>query len=267
MKWDYHVHLERGPYSKEWMYKFLEAARVADIDEIGFSEHAYRFEQTKGIWPSDWGLKAVVDADVYVNLVQELKKAGYPVKLGVEVDFAPGIETALDNFISSYPWDYVIGSVHFIGNWGFDRPDQAYRWKEVNVNEAYKKYFKLFGEAAQSRLFDIMAHPDVVKVFGYRPSYSMIEEYERCAEILAKVDVCFEINTAGLRLPAGEIYPAREFLKALAQAGIPSMISSDAHRPEDVGEGFDLAYNYARKHQIKHLTKFCQRKRTLISDW
>lgn len=240
---------------------------MAGIDEIGFSEHAYRFRQTEEIWPRNWGLKAVEDADEYVTLVEALKKDGYPVKLGVEVDFAPGIETSLDNFIRTYPWDYVMGSVHFIGDWGFDRPDQAYLWKETNIDEAYRQYFKLFGEAAKSRLFDIMAHPDVVKVFGYWPNCSMSKDYQRCAEILAEVNVCFEINTAGLRLPAGELYPTGEFMKTLVSAGVPAIISSDAHRPEDVGQGFDLAFSYAREHGIKHLIKFYQRERTQIEVW
>ena len=118
MKWDYHVHLEQGPYSREWLQRFLETARLAGIDEIGFSEHAYRFRQTEEIWPSSWSHTGEVDADDYVDLVQAAMDAGYPVKLGVEIDFVPGREKRLAEFIDQYPWDYVIGSVHYIDEWG-----------------------------------------------------------------------------------------------------------------------------------------------------
>jgi histidinol-phosphatase (PHP family) len=264
LRWDYHVHLERGPYNKDWMYRFLEAARLADIDEVGFSEHAYRFQQTEGIWPHYWNLRPEVDADQYVALVQEAKDNGFPVKLGVEVDFVPGKEEQLETFINQYPWDYVIGSVHFIDEWGFDRPDQAYLWKQNNVEDAYQQYFALFSEAANTKMFDIMGHPDVIKVFGYRPKDCLMDEYLRCAEILKRADLCFEISTAGLRKPVGELYPALEFTQVLVQAGVVAMINSDAHRPEDVGHSFDVAYTYAQENGITHLARFSHRQRSLV---
>ncbi|MGI6128686.1 MAG: histidinol-phosphatase HisJ family protein [bacterium] len=264
MKWDYHVHLECGPYNTDWMYRFLETGRLAGLTEIGFSEHAYRFRQTERIWPCCWNLKAEVDADKYVSLVQEAKEDGFPVKLGVEVDFVPGKEEQLETFINQYPWDYVIGSVHFIDDWGFDRPDQAYLWKQKSIEETYRQYFFLFREAASTKLFDIMAHPDVVKVFGYRPEGGLIDEYLRSADTLGMVDVCFEISTAGIRKPVGELYPAPEFTQALVQAGVVAVINSDAHRPEDVGHGFDAAYTFAREHGINHLARFDGRQRSLV---
>lgn len=246
------------------MNRFLEAAQSAGIDEIGFSEHAYRFRQTTKMWPNYWNLKAEVDADEYVTLVQEAKDNGYPVKLGVEVDFVPGQEERLDDFISQYPWDYVIGSVHFIDEWGFDRPDQVYLWNQRSVEEAYRQYFALFSEAANTKLFDIMAHPDVIKVFGYRPQGSLLDEYLYCADILKRADICFEISTAGLRKPVGELYPAPDFTHVLAQAGVVAIINSDAHRPEDVGHGFDAAYTYAKKYGITQLARFTERQRSLL---
>ncbi|NLG87490.1 MAG: histidinol-phosphatase HisJ family protein [Firmicutes bacterium] len=264
MKWDYHVHLERGPYNRDWMYRFLEAAQLAGIDEIGFSEHAYRFRQTEDIWPCNWNLKAEVDADKYVMLVQEAKGNGSPIKLGVEVDFVPGKEEQLDRFISQYPWDYVIGSVHFIDEWGFDRPDQAYLWDQRDIGEAYRHYFALFTDAAKTKLFDIMAHPDVIKVYGYRPKDSLIDEYIRCADILRQTDTCFEISTAGLRKPVGELYPAPCFTQMLVEADVTAIINSDAHRPEDVGHGFDAAYAYAQKYGITKLARFSNRQRLLV---
>jgi len=246
------------------LQRFLETARLAGIDEIGFSEHAYRFRQTEEIWPSSWSHTGEVDADDYVNLVQAAMDAGYPVKLGVEIDFVPGREKRLAEFIDQYPWDYVIGSVHYIDEWGFDRPDQAYLWQQQRVEEVYRKYFILFREAAKTKLFDIMAHPDVIKVFGYRPEDSLLGEYIRCAEILKQADVCFEISTAGLRKPVGELYPAPEFTRVLAEAGVAAVINSDAHRPEDVGSGFDSAYLYAQQHGLTHRARFAHRKRQLM---
>ncbi|HKM38783.1 MAG TPA: histidinol-phosphatase HisJ family protein [bacterium] len=246
------------------MRRFWTVAQSVGIDEIGFSEHAYRFRQTEAIWPAVWGLKAVEDCDEYVDSVLALKKEGYPVKLGIEVDFAPGLETLLDNFISAYPWDYVIGAVHFIEGWGFDRPDQAHLWQEKEVVETYRHYFSLFREAIKTRLFDIMAHPDVIKVFGYRPEVPLLTEYEHCAETLLEFEGCYEISTAGLRKPVGEMYPAPEFATILALAELPAVVSSDAHKPEDVGYRFPSAYQYASKRGVNRLARFDNRKRKLL---
>ncbi|HHV78495.1 MAG TPA: histidinol-phosphatase [Firmicutes bacterium] len=255
---DYHVHLERGPYVMDWLCEFIEAAKKADVAEVGFAEHAYRFRQTDAIWPKEWPLKPETDADEYVSLIEEAKKAGLPVKLGVEVDFVPGKETRISDFLEDYPWDYVIGSVHFIGDWGFDRPDEAYLWKSANVETAYKKYFELFRAAAETQLFHIMAHPDVIKVFGYKPPGSLIKEYERSAASMAKAGVAFEISTAGLRKPVGEYYPSPEFLDACVNAGLATVISSDAHKPSDVGRDFREAYQYARSHGVIRVAVFAQ---------
>lgn len=263
--YDYHVHLEQGPFTMDWLMQFLETASERSVGEIGFSEHAYRFRQTDAIWPKEWRLQPDADADKYVMLILEAKKAGLPVKLGIEVDFVPGKESKIDRFLEDYPWDYVIGSVHFIEDWGFDRPEEAFLWQLKDVAWAYKKYFELFREAASTGLFDIMAHPDVIKVFGYRPEVQLDKEYERCALAMQKAKVCFEISTAGLRKPVGELYPAPAFLAQCVGAGLTAVINSDAHKPQDVGRDFDKAYEYGISHGVKAVAMFEERRPRLFS--
>lgn len=141
---DYHVHLETGPYTLEWLKKYWKVAQERGITNLGFSEHGYRFKQFKEILYNPWiERRQTEDVKEYVNLVLKAKKQGLPVKLGVELDFVPGKEKKIENFIQSYPWDYVIGSIHWIEDWGFDLPEMKEKWDHEKVIDIYHRYFSI----------------------------------------------------------------------------------------------------------------------------
>ncbi|MDI3535439.1 MAG: histidinol-phosphatase family [Thermosediminibacterales bacterium] len=265
--WDYHVHLENGLYTIEWLQKFLETAQKRGLKEVGFSEHAYRFKQAAHLMESKgfrkkWAEKyCTEDIDEYINLVEKAKSEGLPVKLGIEMDFIPEHEEKIKEFIDSYPWDYVLGSVHWLDEWGFDIPDLKDEWDRRDILEVYKSYFELLGKAAESRIFDIMAHPDVIKVFGYKPDHDLTDIYEKTAKVFKNSDVCIEISSAGLRKPVGEIYPSKEFLEVLKKYDLPVIINSDAHYPEHVGKDFDKVLKYIKPFNLDKICSFENRKR------
>ncbi len=277
MRTDYHVHLERGPWALEWLARFLDAARARGIGEIGFSEHPHRFRECRAMYPPREAVRGWVDeqctesVEDYLRLIEEARRAGLPVRLGLEGDFLPGYEAELERVVRGYPWDYVIGSVHWLPPerpggawWGFDDLSRVAAWEREDVLHAYRRYFRLIAEAARTGLFDFIGHPDVIKVAGYRPHADLSEMYDLAATAFAEAGVCVEINTAGWRKPAGEAYPARPFLEACYRAGVPTLVNSDAHTPEDVGRDFDRAVALAREVGYTQAAAFAARRRTMV---
>lgn len=277
MRTDYHMHLERGPWALEWLARFIETARARGLTEIGFSEHPHRFRECRAMYPPREAVSGWVDAqctehlESYFRVIEEARRAGLPVKLGLEGDFLPGYEAELERVVRAHPWDYVIGSVHWIPPrdrggpwWGFDDLSRTSEWERRDVLDAYRQYFGLIADAAQTGLFDFIGHPDVIKVAGYRPTGDISDLYEATAASFARAGICAEVNTAGWRKPVGEVYPARPFLEACRRAGVPTLINSDAHTPEDVGRDFDLAAAMAREVGYTEVATFAARKRTMV---
>lgn len=260
---DYHTHLENGPYTMEWLQRFVDQARAAGIAEIGFTEHGHRFVAAQGIVDNDivrgWGGQ---DVEAYVRLVADAKKEGWPVKLGLEMDYVPGKEKEIASFLGSYPWDYVIGSVHWDGDFALDLPVHKPEWGRRGVDNVYRRYFELVRQAAKTGLFDVMGHADLVKIYGYRPSsaFDLEQEYRVTAQAFAVAGVAVEVSTAGLRRPVGEIYPAARFLAACHECGVPITLASDAHHPEDVGFAIQSAVAWVRNCGYGDLVTFTGRR-------
>ncbi|MCY0877081.1 MAG: histidinol-phosphatase [Firmicutes bacterium] len=262
---DYHTHTERGPYTVEWLTQFLDKAKQGQIAEYGVSEHAYRFKQAASLLDNPWTReRRTEDLDQYFEMVQEARRAGHHVKFGIELDYVPGSEKELARFIESYPFDYIIGSVHWLGDFGFDLLEMKSQWENRDVEKTYSEYFSILTQMVESRLFDFVGHADVIKVFGYEPTNEAFLRswYERMAETFARYDSVIEVSTAGLRKPVGKMYPAPDFLRACRAANVPILLNSDAHRPEDVGADYDIAIPYAKAAGYDTLTVFTQRERS-----
>ena len=272
---DYHMHLERGPWTLEWLQRFVETARRRGVTEIGFSEHPHRFREWRTMYPRNvapWvDEQGTERLESYLRLVEEARRIGLPVKIGIEWDFIPGHEAQIARAIDAYPWDYAIGSVHWLPPqerdgrwWDFDNLSRSASWEGVDVLDAYRRYFGIIADAAKTRLFDFIGHADVIKVCGYRPDEDISDLYEGAAATFAAAGVCAEVNTAGWRKPVGEVYPAPAFLRACRAAGVPVLINSDAHVPEDVGRDFDRAAAYAREVGYPEVATFAARSRRMV---
>jgi len=271
---DYHTHLENYSLDRQSLLRMVEAALAAGVDEIAITEHAHNFVQCRDIYPEDnaWvhgrdsPERRNWDLEAYLRLLDWARAEGLPVRAGVEWDYCPGREAQLERWIRAYPWDLVLGGVHWLpgrngGWWGFDIPEQRGEWDVRSPDQVYEEYFRLLCEAAGTGFFDVLAHPDVVKVFGYRPHRDPQGWYDQAAEALARAGVCAEVNTAGWRKPVGELYPAPPFLETLNRHGVPIVISSDAHWSEHVGYGFREAERAAYEAGYRSRCVFRARQR------
>ena len=264
---DYHMHLRGtddsplGPYSADRAEEYVEQARRAGIDEIGFSDHVYYFRQTRELWEITWlAERCADDLDEYVDAVVEAKRRGLLVKLGLEVDYFPGIETGIAELLEPYPWDYVLGSVHFVD--GFPVDQEPGLVHKLPAGEAWRRYFVWLRNAARSGLFDSLAHPDLVKIFGMRaPQDETHYLHVETADAIEASGVCVEVSAAGLHKHVGELYPDRELLAACHERGVPITLASDAHRPEHVGRDVDKAAAFACAVGYETVTVFDQRER------
>ena len=276
---DYHMHLESdevaGPcrYTPERIAEYVAVARARGVAEIGVSEHCHRFVEFAGVMEHLYRPRPVAGGfwlaeqfnhrlDAYVAAVLDARDRGLPVRLGLEVDYLPGREAELRAILAPYPWDYIIGSVHFLEGWAIDVGPE-YGWPHVDVDDAYRAYFRRLRQAAASGLFDIIAHPDLIKKFGHRPSYDLAAEYEETAAAFARAGVAAELSTAGWRKPVGEAYPHPDFLRALARHGVPIALGSDAHAPQEVGADFSRAVALARRCGYREVALFTRRRRRL----
>jgi histidinol-phosphatase (PHP family) len=264
---DYHMHLRgsddlpRGRYSAERAEEYVEQARAVGVDEIGFSDHVYYFRQAESLWEIPWMLERVSDdLDDYVAAVEEAKRRGLPVKLGLEVDYFPGIEDELSRVLEPYPWDYLLGSVHFVDGIPVDQAPGLV--DELEVGDAWRRYFAWLREAAASGLFDVLAHPDLVKIWGRRPSADETRHLHlEVADAVTEAGVCVEVSAAGLHKPVGELYPDAELLELCRERGVPITLASDAHRPAHVGRDVVRAAALARGVGYETVTVFDARER------
>ncbi len=259
MNVDYHMHLrdERSElaHNTHAVEPFVDAARAAGVDEIGFTEHGYYFTQLRTLWSVPYQIeRCAQDLDTYVAAVVEARERGLPVKLGLEVDYVPGREDETRTLLAPYPWDYLLGSVHWIDGLAVDGEPKLV--DEVGAEGAYERYFQELARAAGSGLFDSLSHPDLVKIFGDRVAY----DYTEIADAIAESGVAVEVSTAGLRKPVAELYPHPDFLAACRERGIPVTTASDAHVPSLVGKDFDLARELLRTAGYETVTVFERRQ-------
>jgi histidinol-phosphatase (PHP family) len=267
---DYHLHLrpddEGTPveryFTADNVERYLAAAAAAGVDELGVSEHVYRFHQALDLWSHPlWQSNGRDDLDAYCEFVR-----GTPLKLGIECDFVPGAEDRTATLLEARDFDYVVGSVHFIGEDAVDHPGWDIWEGSGDPDEVWRRYFEALAECARSGLFDILAHPDLVKVWGGArpaPERDPRHYYEPAIAAIAESGIAVEISTAGLRKPVGELYPARGFAEMCVEAGAPFALSSDAHLPEQVGFAYDRAVDFLDSLGVGEICVFEQRRRQL----
>jgi histidinol-phosphatase (PHP family) len=249
------MHLEEGGFSRDWLLRFLERAREAGVEEVAFTEHSYRFRQARGCLDNDWArARQTEDVEEYVRLVLQAREEGYPVLLGIEMDYVEGKEEEIARFLAPYPWDLVLGSVHWLGDFGLDLDPRD--WGGREVEGVWREYFRLLSRAAESGLFQVLSHPDLVKIFGFRPASLPLEEMERAAESAAARGVCFEVSSAGLRKPCGEIYPSLELLSLARRYGVGITLAPVSHLPEHVCVDLAKRVRNARSAGIRELVRF-----------
>jgi histidinol-phosphatase (PHP family) len=271
---DYHVHLrpdqEDTPPARYFTSanaeRYREVAEERGIAELGVAEHIHRFTQALDVWQHPWWRQwARDDVDAYCTFVREETD----LRLGIEADYVAGREDRLARFLDERDWDYVVGSVHFVRDAAVDLegPDWEHVWgRGERPDKVWERYFDTLAEAARSGLYDIMAHPDLVKVWGSArplPERDPRYYYEPAVEGMLEAGVAMELSTAGLRKPAGELYPAPALLEMAVDAGVPIALSSDAHAPEQVGFRYDDALAALAEAGVTEICVFEGRQRRM----
>jgi len=228
---DYHVHTARCGHAQGTPAEYVAAARERGLAGIGISDHVPLLHG------SDPELAMAFDElGAYVDEVTALKRAspGF-VLLGIEADYRPDTFPRMREVLAAHPFDYVIGSVHYLDGWGFDDPRYAEGFAARDIDEVYRRYFAEVGDAAETGAFTILGHLDLIKKFGHRPTRPLDSEIDRLAERIGAAGVLVEVNPSGLRKPVGEAYPSADILARLREHRVLLTFGSDAHRPGDVG--------------------------------
>lgn len=241
---DYHMHTPLCHHAVGEPREYAAQAVAVGLQEIGFSDHnpmpADDFD--------DWRMRDSELQD-YVARVRKAQQE-FPqlnIKLGLEIDYIPGYEKWIRELRNRYPWDYFIGSVHYVSEgWAIDNPQRISEWKQRDPLEVWTAYFQRLTMAAESGLFHIIGHADLCKKFSFYPKADCTPLFKKFLGAAAKAGVAVELNTAGLRKECREIYPSAAILKLAVEAGVPVTFGSDAHAPAEVGQNFTEAVELAR---------------------
>jgi histidinol-phosphatase (PHP family) len=257
---DHHVHTARCGHATGTPAEYAkEGERLAGM---GFNDHLPFLDRAM----ADPELAmAYEELPAYVEDVLKVRgETSAPILLGVEADYMPAQEGKLAEVLAELPLDYVYGSVHWIGDWPFDDSRGLERYRRADMTALYRNYYALVADMARTGLFDVWAHPDVPKKFGRFPEDDVTDAENAALAAVAAAGMVMEINTAGLRKPVGEIYPAPGLLRRAREAGIPITFGSDAHRPEEVGYEFARAVTLARDAGYEEYITFSLRERTIV---
>jgi len=242
---------------------YARRALEVGLTEIGFSDHSPMARDDF----DDWRMFAS-QLEEYVEKVRKAQRdlPQLAIRLALEVDYLPGHEDWIRELAAKYPWDYFIGSVHYVSDaWVIDHPKQISEWKKRDAHEVWLAYFDRLTLAAESGLFQIIGHADLPKKFGHRPPHNSTPLYEKFLTAAKKSNCAIELNTAGLRKDCKEIYPSREILRLAFDKGVPITFGSDAHAPTEVGLNFAEAMQLARSVGYKECCRWVQRRPHPIS--
>ncbi len=267
---DYHLHLaphqvmaEPVMFTADLVEEYVEAAALRGITEIAITEHVYRCKEALPILGEFWddptipaGIAAYTAGfvqaecnfrlDNYVEAVMAAKDRGLPVKIGLEVDFFPESIEGIMDLIEGYPFDVLVGSVHWVGGWAVDSLQTQSEFDRRGLLEAYDQYASVVAQMAGLGSLDIIGHVDVPKRYGRSLPPEHGDIFQPVVEAAALTGMAVEINSKGLTKPIAEMYPSQWLLARFQAAGVPVTLSSDAHRPADAGWGIDRAAALAR---------------------
>lgn len=231
---DSHLHTPLCGHAAGSPREYALAALNAGLDGLCFTDHMPMPRWYDAPWRMTPG-----QLDEYIAQIQAVQQefAGQlEVRLGLEADFHPGTERFVERVLAAHSWDYVIGSIHYLGAWGFDNPEFADEYEQRDLDGLYRDYYALVEGAARSGLFDSIGHLDLPKKFGHRDPSGLYALH--ALDVIAEVGLALDFNTAGWRKPVAEAYPAPDLTRLAAERGIPFVLGSDAHKPEEVGHRF-----------------------------
>lgn len=238
---DLHIHIERGPYTVEWIEQFIDKAVKANLDEICLLEHSIRFKdfhptfkeaREYSKYQREWFEGKVQTAhtlDEFKVLADKIRTRDYPIRVsfGLEICWFEQHQDTIRRLTADGFFDYLLGSVHWIDNWTFNQ--RKYQWLGRDFNHIYKRYFEMQNSLVESNIFNILAHPDLITCHSLYPDYNLEDTYRKLCENIKSHNMLLEMNTSkgpGIN---------EQFLKIAKNIGVGFSTGSDAHRVEDVG--------------------------------
>lgn len=257
---DFHSHTPLCRHAEGEPEAYVDAAIAAGLSAYGISDHAPAIPEPF----DDWRMSAeeLPEYFAWIDRARIRANGRIPIRSGLECDWLEGCEPWIGELSDRYAWDYLIGSVHYLGDWDFDNPKWLGRWAESDVEAVWTAYWKAYARMAESGLFDILGHPDLVKKFAHLPSGDLDRFYEPAIDAIASSGAVIELNTAGWHKPCAEAYPAPRFLELACSAGIGLVISSDAHSPAEVARDFPRAIGVAKAAGYRETVLFEKRERS-----
>lgn len=250
---DYHVHTKLCKHACGEIGEYIDASIKRGMKSIAITDHAPD--------PSGYDAQCRMEPGEFEyykkTVLSNRDRMEGGVLFGIEADYYEGCEKNIAPLLESNSFDLILGSVHYIGDWSFDNPDFIHIWESSDVTGVWRSYFKIIRKLVETRMFHILAHLDLPKKFGYRPPENEIAEMAKpVLDLIAEHGMVVELNTAGLRWPAREIYPSTAILAMACERGIPVCFGSDSHCPNETGHEFDKALKTAKEAGYKTAVAF-----------
>lgn len=271
VKIDYHTHHERCGHAEGRLEDYVKRAVEIGLEQIGLSDHMPLLHVDPANYLPGMAM-AMEELPRYVEECLALKEKYRDVidiRVGLEGDYIEGYEEEIERIVTGYPWDYVIGSVHFLGEWDISDSRQLQGWEGKRVLDVYERYYDAVQKAARTGFYDFIGHLDVIKRFGHAPEapeeQEAVRELERrTLEVIREQDVAIELNASGKRMPCAEMFPKRRMLEYAFELGIPVTVGSDAHQPERLSQYVEEAVGLLKEIGHAELATFQNRKRTMV---
>ncbi len=263
---DYHTHHVRCGHALGQLEEYVQRGIEIGLEQLGLSDHMPLLHVDPAMYYPGMAMP-LTELPFYVEECLALKekyRGQIDIKVGLEADYIEGYEDRIERIVMDYPWDYVIGSVHFLGEWDISDSRQLDGWNGQDPDKVYCRYYDAVQKAASTGFYDFTGHIDVIKRFGFKPAENMVALEKATLDVIKQQNMAIELNASGLRSPAAEMFPSRRILEYCCRQGIPVTVGSDAHQPKRLAQFVDEATNLLKEIGFKELATFDQRKRIMV---
>jgi len=267
MRIDYHTHHERCGHAVGKLEDYVRKGIEIGLGQIGLSDHMPLLHVNPDEYYPGMAM-AMEELPRYVEECLRLKekyKDQIDVRVGLEGDYIEGYEEEIERIVNGYPWDYVIGSVHFLGEWDISDSRQQHHWEGKRVADVYERYYDAVQKAARTGFYQFIGHLDVIKRFGRVPEEDMSALERETVDVIRAHDLAIELNASGLAMPCAEMFPSRRILAYCLERGVPLTIGSDAHHPDNVARNLDKAADTLRELGFRELAVFSGKRRGTVA--
>lgn len=264
---DYHTHHARCGHASGQLEEYVQRGVEIGLQQLGLSDHMPLLHVDPAAYYSGMAMP-MDELPRYVEECLYLKdkyKDQIDIRIGLEGDYIEGYEREIEAIVRAYPWDYVIGSVHFLGEWDISDSRQLHGWEGKRVADVYRQYYDALQKAAKTGFYSYIGHFDVIKRFGYKPEEDMAETERATVDVIAACGMAIELNASGLRMPCGEMFPSRRILSYCLERGVPLTVGSDAHQPAKLACHLDQAVALLKDIGFTELATFKAGRREMIT--